>query len=115
MRIGILGSGAVGQALARGLARHGHTVRIGTRKDAVDDLPVGPPAEVAQDAELVFLAVLGTAAVEVAGRVREELRGRSWSTPPIRSSCPRAVPACSSDTPTPSGSRYSGRCRRPTW
>lgn len=76
MRIGILGSGAVGQALARGLARHGHAVRIGTRKDAVDDLPVGLPAEVAQDAELVVLAVLGTAAVEVAGGVREELRGK---------------------------------------
>jgi 8-hydroxy-5-deazaflavin:NADPH oxidoreductase len=41
VRIAILGSGVVGQALARGLAQHGHEVRIGTRKDQVDDLP-GP-------------------------------------------------------------------------
>lgn len=73
MRIGILGSGEVGQALARGLARHGHELRIGTRKDAVGDLPVGAPAEVVRDADLVFLAVVGTAAVEVAGSVRDEL------------------------------------------
>jgi predicted dinucleotide-binding enzyme len=76
MRIGILGSGVVGQALARGLAGHDHEVRIGTRKDAVDDLPVGTPAEVAANAELVFLSVVGTAAVEVAQGVREELRGK---------------------------------------
>lgn len=76
MRIGILGSGAVGQALARGLARHGHEVRIGTRKDAVDDLPVASPAEVVANADVVFLAVLGAVAVEVAGSVRAELRGK---------------------------------------
>jgi predicted dinucleotide-binding enzyme len=76
MRIGILGSGVVGQALARGLARHGHEVRIGTRKDAVGDLPVGSPADVVEDAELVFLSVLGTAAVEVATGVSDQLRGK---------------------------------------
>ena len=76
MRVGILGSGAVGKALARGLARHGHEVRIGTRKDAVDDLPVGTPAAVVGGADLVFLSVLGTAAVEVARSVGEELDGK---------------------------------------
>lgn len=76
MRIGILGSGAVGQALARGLARHGHEVRIGTRKDAVGDLPVGSPSDVVGNADLVFLSVLGTAAVEVAADLRRELRGK---------------------------------------
>ena len=76
MRIGILGSGAVGQALARGLARHGQKVRIGTRKDAVDDLPVASPAEVVANADIVFLAVLGAVAVEVAGSVRAELHGK---------------------------------------
>lgn len=74
--MGILGSGTVGQALARGLARHGHEVRIGTRKDAVEDLPVASPAEVVADADVVFLAVLGTAAVEVATSVRAELDGK---------------------------------------
>ena len=56
MRIGILGSGVVGQALTRGLARHGHDVRIGTRKDSVEDLPVGNPGEVVESADLVFLS-----------------------------------------------------------
>jgi 8-hydroxy-5-deazaflavin:NADPH oxidoreductase len=76
MRIGILGSGVVGQSLARGLARHGHEVRIGTRKDAVEDLPVGSPTEVVEGADLVFLSVQGTAAVDVAAGVREQLRGK---------------------------------------
>jgi predicted dinucleotide-binding enzyme len=76
MRIGLLGSGVVGQALARGLARHGHEVRIGTRKDAVEDLPVGSPADVVEGADLVFLSVLGTAAVDVATGVREQRRGK---------------------------------------
>jgi 8-hydroxy-5-deazaflavin:NADPH oxidoreductase len=76
MRIGILGSGVVGQALARGLAGHGHDVRIGTRKDAVDDLPVGPPGDVVEGADLVFLSVLGTAAVDVATGVRDQLAGK---------------------------------------
>lgn len=75
MRIAILGSGPVGQALARGLARHGHEVRIGTRKPALGELPVGSPAEVVADADLVFLAVLGTAAVDLVTELRDQLRG----------------------------------------
>ncbi len=76
MRIGILGSGLVGQSLARGLTRHGHEVRIGTRKEAVEGLPVGSPPEVVEGADLVFLSVQGTAAVDVAVGVREQLRGK---------------------------------------
>src|SRR3954463_9423311 len=76
MKIGIIGSGAVGQALATGLQRHGHETRIGTRKDEVDGLPVGAPSEVAADADLVFLAVQGAAAVEVAGGLANELAGK---------------------------------------
>ena len=59
LRIGILGSCQVGQALARGYARHGHEVRIGTRRAEVAGLPTGSPAEVAGEAELVVLAVRG--------------------------------------------------------
>jgi 8-hydroxy-5-deazaflavin:NADPH oxidoreductase len=76
MRIGIIGSGAVGQALATGLARHGHETRIGTRKEEVDGLPVGAPAEVAAESDLVFLAVQGAAAAEVAGGLASELTGK---------------------------------------
>jgi len=76
MHIGILGSGAVGQALAHGLTRHGHEIRIGTRKDAVEGFAVGDPADVVDGADLVFLSVVGTAAVEVAAGVRQQLRGK---------------------------------------
>ncbi|SDC14366.1 hypothetical protein SAMN05660690_0686 [Geodermatophilus telluris] len=75
MRIGILGSGQVGQALARGYARHGHEVRIGTRQAEVGGLPTGPPAEVAAAAELVVLAVRGSAAEALAGSLAGELDG----------------------------------------
>ena len=76
MRIGIIGSGAVGKALATGLARHGHETRIGTRKQEVDGLPVGAPSEVAAESDLVILAVQGVAAVEVAGGLAGELTGK---------------------------------------
>jgi 8-hydroxy-5-deazaflavin:NADPH oxidoreductase len=73
MRIGILGSGAVGQALARGYLQHDHQVRIGTRQAAVDELPVGPAADVAAWAELVVLAVSGAAAENLAREVADSL------------------------------------------
>ena len=76
MRIGVIGSGAVGRALATGLQRHGHDTRIGTRKDRVDGLPVGRPSEVAAEADLVFLAVQGAAAVEVAVGLAGVLTGK---------------------------------------
>ncbi len=76
MRIGFLGSGLVGRALARGWAAHGHEVRIGTRQDAVEDLPVGRPDEVVQDAELVVLAVQGSAAVDLVASLVPALDGR---------------------------------------
>ena len=76
MKIGILGSGVVGPALARGLARHGHDVVIGTRKDAVEDLPVARPGEAVENADLVFLSVKGTAAVELVTGLREKLAGK---------------------------------------
>src|ERR1700712_2021243 len=76
MRIGIRGSGAVGQSLARGYSRHGHDVRIGTRQPAVGDLPVGGPAEVAAWAELVVLGVAGSVAADLAGSLAAELHGK---------------------------------------
>jgi predicted dinucleotide-binding enzyme len=76
VRIGILGSGQVGRALARGWTAHGHDVRIGTRQDAVEDLAVGRPAEVVAHADLVVLAVQGTAAVDLVASLAAELDGR---------------------------------------
>ena len=76
MRIGILGSGAVGPALARGLARHGHEVRIGTRQSGLEGLSTGSPQDVAREAELVVLAVRGDAAVQVVSGLTAELDGK---------------------------------------
>jgi predicted dinucleotide-binding enzyme len=76
MKIGILGSGQVGQALARGYRQHGHEVRIGSRQPDVAGLPTGAPAEVVGQADLVVLAVLGTAAVDVVRGVAPQLDGK---------------------------------------
>lgn len=73
-RIGILGSGAVGRALGRGLARRGWDVKLGTRSpeklqewlDEVDGTAsVGSFAEAAAYGDIVVLAVLGSAAEDV--------------------------------------------------
>lgn len=78
-RIGILGSGDVGRALARGVARHGWDAKVGTR--SVDELrpamagaegtiSVGTFAETAAHGDVVVLAVRGDVAetvVEMAG------------------------------------------------
>jgi predicted dinucleotide-binding enzyme len=68
MRIGILGTGAVGRALGTGFASLGHEVRFGTRDPASDKAQslvaaVGPRASIgtfAQAAEFAELAVLAT-------------------------------------------------------
>jgi hypothetical protein len=76
MKIAILGSGAVGQALARGYAAHGHEVRLGSRKSNVDDVRSGSPADVAEWGELAVLAVVGTAAEELVRSLAEPLAGK---------------------------------------
>lgn len=67
MRIGVLGSGEVGQALATGFVQHGHDVMLGTRDTAKQEVRewvtangaharAGTFAETAQFAELAVLA-----------------------------------------------------------
>jgi len=71
MKIGVIGSGEVGQALAKGFLQHGYEVMIATNnKGKVEDLKkkAGPKAvigsfeEAARFGELVVLAVKGSAA-----------------------------------------------------
>ena len=70
MRIGVLGSGAVGTTLAGGFLAHGHEVTIGSRapdklRDWARKNPgarTGTPEETAKFAEVGVLAVKGTAA-----------------------------------------------------
>jgi predicted dinucleotide-binding enzyme len=76
MKIAILGSGQVGQALALGYARHGHDVVIGTRQSQVEDLPVAVPDQAVRDADLVVLGVAGRASVEVVGSLAQLLDGK---------------------------------------
>jgi predicted dinucleotide-binding enzyme len=74
MKIGIIGSGIVGKTLAAGFRKHGHEVEIGTREPdklrewASQDagLNVGSNADAAKFAEVVVLAVAGSAAMEAA-------------------------------------------------
>lgn len=70
-RIGIIGSGTVGQTLAKGLKEHGYDVRVASRTPAklaafstTAGIATGTPSEVAAWAEGIVLAVLGRAAEE---------------------------------------------------
>ena len=72
MKIGILGSGDVGKALASGFLKHGHLVMMGTRDASKLDAwmaenreaRIGSFAEAAAFAELVVLAVKGSVATD---------------------------------------------------
>jgi hypothetical protein len=69
MKVGVLGSGAVGQTLAAGFLKHKHQVILGTRNPGEKDIQewvsktpgakVGTFAEAAGFGEIVVLAVLG--------------------------------------------------------
>ena len=76
MKIGILGSGVVGQTLGTGFIKHGHQVKIGTNHEskledwlggAGSNASVGSFAEAASFGEIIVLAVKGTAALSVLG------------------------------------------------
>jgi predicted dinucleotide-binding enzyme len=80
VKIGILGSGTVGQTLAGGFLKHGHQAMLGTRDPRKPDIltwlqansagQAGTFAEAASFGELVVLATKGTAAenaLELAG------------------------------------------------
>src|SRR4051812_45783274 len=71
MRIGVIGSGQVGQVLAKGLKSFGHDVRIASRTpeklaafSQAAGVENGTFADVAAWAEALVLAVLGRAADE---------------------------------------------------
>lgn len=73
-RFGVLGSGVVGQTLARGLQKHGYEVRIGSRTPeklaefgSSTGIGTGTFDEVAAWGEGLVLAVRGDAAGEVLG------------------------------------------------
>jgi len=69
--VGVLGSGPVGQVLAKGLSKHGYGVRIGSRDGGKlaafsqeTGIPSGTFSEIAAWADALVLAVKGTVALE---------------------------------------------------
>ncbi|MBV0924893.1 NAD(P)-binding domain-containing protein [Halomicroarcula limicola] len=85
MRIGIIGTGNVGTALARGFVGAGHDVVLGSRTPdsppnglgAVgDEVAVEPQGQAAEDGEVVVLAVPGGAAPVVAADLAGHLRAK---------------------------------------
>ncbi len=72
MKVGVIGSGVVGQTLAAGFLKHGHEVEIGTREPAklkewsakTPGVRVKTFAEAAAFGEVVVLAVAGQVALE---------------------------------------------------
>ena len=70
-KVGVIGSGQVGQVLAGGFKKHGYDVRIGSRNPAklaefssTTGIPAGTTADVAAWADAIVLAVLGRGAGE---------------------------------------------------
>ena len=72
MKVGVLGSGVVGQTLAAGFLKHGHEAMIGTREPAKltewnkinPGAQVGSNTDAAAFGEIIVLAVKGSAAVD---------------------------------------------------
>lgn len=85
MKVGIIGSGVVAQALGAGFAKYGHAVTLGTRSPeklakwsaAHEDAKVGSFADAAK-ADVVVLAVKGTVAADALGVAgRDNLAGKT--------------------------------------
>jgi predicted dinucleotide-binding enzyme len=81
VRVGVLGSGDVGRALATGFAGLGHDVKVGSRdpgklsdfaEKAGPHVSTGTFAEAAQFGDILVLATLGIATEEVIGLAGEQ-------------------------------------------
>ncbi len=80
MRVGIIGTGRVGQAIGKGLSKTDHEVRLGSRNPANSTVPDGlttePQREVAAWADVLVLAVPFSAVTETIGAVEGNLDGK---------------------------------------
>ncbi len=90
MRIGVIGSGVVGQTLADGFLKHGHEVMRGSRdpaklagwkQGAGAKASSGTLAETAAFGEVVVLAVKGTAALDAVRACGAALGGKTVVDP----------------------------------
>jgi len=86
-KIGVLGSGQVGEVLANGFLKHGHAVMRGSRepskldawkKGAGERASIGTFAEAASFGEVIVLAVKGSAAESAVEQAKNEnLKGKA--------------------------------------
>jgi len=90
MRIGVIGTGVVGQTLADGFLKHGHEVMRGSREPAKlaawrqgagGKASAGTFAEAAAFGEAVVLAVKGTAALDAVRACGAALAGKTVIDP----------------------------------
>lgn len=100
MKVGILGSGVVGQTLATGFIKYGHQVKIGTSNagklnnwlsNAGPNGSAASFADAASFGELIVLAVKGTAALNVLEKAgKENLKDKTVidATNPIADAAP---------------------------
>jgi predicted dinucleotide-binding enzyme len=86
MKVGVIGSGVVGQVLAGGFLKHGHEVMRGSREPgklaewrsgAGPKAQAGTFAETARFGEVVVLAVKGTAAIQAVDACGGALDGKA--------------------------------------
>lgn len=84
-KIGVIGSGVVGQTLARGFAQHGYAVMISTREPAKrlelaemfgQEVGIGTPQETADFGEIIVVAVKGLHAEEAVRDIASDLAGK---------------------------------------
>lgn len=83
-KIGIIGSGMVGKALATGFIKYGYKVMIGSRDKSKRELlrkdtgvETGTFEETASYGEMVIFAIKGTAAEKVISSLAERLSGKT--------------------------------------
>lgn len=98
-KIGILGSGPVGQALGAGFVKYGYEIMIGSREPAKlkdwqskqgEKALSGTFQEAAEFGEIIVIAVKGSAAKEVVKSVQGKLKGKTVidTTNPIAEAAP---------------------------
>ena len=78
LRIGVVGAGGFGRAIALASTRHGHEVVLWSRRDreVPDPIRVSTDMDDIRDCELIFLAVPARHAVEVTEQLGEVVDGR---------------------------------------
>ncbi len=78
LRIGVVGAGGFGRAIAQASARHGHDVVLWSRKGREVSDPIRMSTDMADigDSELIFVAVPARHAVNIAEQLGDVVDGR---------------------------------------